>query len=163
LTGFHLKDIFDSTNKMNDIKKQIYDVILFNKRFPKSLEISKAIVKEEETKEEKKNNIVSDFNLEKFVKDNNIPDAIKKLEKADLFDQTLFFKIDIGVLESTLDIKPEGKKHKIMKKIKELREKFEKEGSISYIDFGLIEDGEIPSLKWTRSHTYKQKDKKIDF
>jgi hypothetical protein len=104
--------------------------------------------------------------LEKFLRDNGIPDAIKKLEKADLFDPMMFFKIDIGVLESTLDIKPEGKKHKVMKKIKELREKFEKEGSISYIDPGLLEEsGESPILKVTRSHTLKSnyKKKEIEF
>jgi hypothetical protein len=32
---------------MSEIKRKIYETILFNKRFPKSLEISKAIVKEE--------------------------------------------------------------------------------------------------------------------
>lgn len=41
LTGFHLYDIFNSTNKPVEIKKKLYETILFNKRFPKSLEISK--------------------------------------------------------------------------------------------------------------------------
>ena len=55
LTGFHLRDIFDTTKKQSEIKHKIYDVIIFNKRFPKSLEISKSIVKgdaDEETKKE---------------------------------------------------------------------------------------------------------------
>ena len=95
-----------------------------------------------EEKEEKKE-IVIDFDLGKFLKDNNISDGINKLQKADLFDSELFFKIDIGIIEATLDIKPEGKKHKIMKKIKELREKFEKDGTICYYDPGLFDEQQI--------------------
>lgn len=68
-------------------------------------------------------------------------------------DPEIFFKVDIGVLETTLDIKPEGKKHKMMKKIKELREKYEKEGSICYLDQGLLEEPDVMSLKMAKSHT----------
>ena len=42
LTGFHLRDIFDSTKKLGEIKTKIYDVVLLNKRFPRTLEISRA-------------------------------------------------------------------------------------------------------------------------
>mmetsp|Transcript_10380 Transcript_10380/g.10397 ORF Transcript_10380/g.10397 Transcript_10380/m.10397 type:complete len:177 (-) Transcript_10380:394-924(-) len=41
LTGFHLKDIFDTCSKKAEIKKKIYEAILFNKRFPKSLAVDK--------------------------------------------------------------------------------------------------------------------------
>jgi len=51
-----------------------------------------------------------------------------------LLDPELFFKLEIGTIESTLDLKPQGKKMKIMKKIKELREKYEKEGFVEYVD-----------------------------
>lgn len=53
LTGYHLKDIFDTTKKISEIKQKLYDVVLFNKRFPKSLEISKTISPESEDKPEK--------------------------------------------------------------------------------------------------------------
>ena len=39
-TGFHLRDIFDSTKKLHEIKSKLYEMILFNKRFPKTLEKS---------------------------------------------------------------------------------------------------------------------------
>jgi len=130
--------------KKSEIKQKLYDCVLFNKRFPKSLEINKQISHEksnkEEEKEKKKGEI--DFDLNKFFKDNGLLECINKLQKADLNDPELFLTVAIGTIESTLDIKPEGKKHKMMKKIKEIREKFEKEGSICYIDPGLLE--EIP-------------------
>jgi uncharacterized alpha-E superfamily protein len=70
LTGHHLYDIFNTTKKPSEIRKKIYDTILFNKRFPKSLEVSKAIVKEEvadeeeeRKKEEEKKRKAIDFNL----------------------------------------------------------------------------------------------------
>ncbi len=81
------------------------------------------IVKDEEEKEEKKEEDIN-FDLEKFFKDNNAPECINKLQKQDLFDAKIFFKAEIGTIESALDLKPEGKKHSLMKKIKDLREKF---------------------------------------
>lgn len=60
-----------------------------------------------------------------------------------------------------MDIKPEGKKHKVMKKIKELREEFEKEGKIIYEDAGLL-DTNITDLKMIKSLSKVVKDKKTD-
>ena len=37
ITGFQLRDIFDNNKKYSDIRRKIYDQILFNKRFPMSL------------------------------------------------------------------------------------------------------------------------------
>lgn len=163
LTGFHLKDIFDATNKPAEIKQKLYDAIMFNKRFPKSLAVSKQITKEQPDQEEEKKKLEIDFDLTKFFKDHELLDCINKLQKADLNDPELFFKVDVGTLEGILDIKPEGKKHKMMKKIKELREKFEKEGTILYIDPGLLEDIQAPSLQIVRSHTFAKKPKVSDF
>jgi hypothetical protein len=120
LTGFHLKDIFDSAKTQAEIKKKLYEVILFNKRFPKSLQVSKMIVKDKKEKDEKKKGII-DLDLTKFFKDNDAADCINKLQKQDLFDPEIFLKIDMGELEGVLELKPEGKKHKITKKIKEMR------------------------------------------
>jgi len=98
--------------------------------------------------------LIINFDLGKFLKDNNIADGINKLQKEDLYDPQLFFKVDIGTIETVLDIKPEGKKLKLMNKIKELREKLEKEGSISYIDTGFLEHAASPNtLKFTKSHS----------
>lgn len=72
--------------------------------------------------------------MTKFLTDLGVPECINKLQKQDLNDPELFFKVDIGTIESTLDLKPQGKKIKIMKKIRDLREKFEKEGFVEYLD-----------------------------
>jgi len=157
LTGFHLKDIFDSVKKPKDIKTKLYDVIMFNKRFPRSLEISKTIVKTDDDEENKKKQEI-DFDMTKFFTDLGIIDCINKLQKQDLFDPELFFKVDIGTIESTLDLKPQGKKVRVMKKIKEVREKFEKEGVIRYLDQGLLEVApELPTLKYVKSTTMAKK------
>lgn len=78
---------------------------MFNKRFPKSLEISKHIVKGASKEEEKKKQHI-DFDLTKFFTDLGVPDCINKLQKQDLNDPELFFKVDIGTIESNLDLKP---------------------------------------------------------
>ena len=80
LTGFHLRDIFDTLKKPSEIKAKIYDVIMFNKRFPKTLEVSKAIVKTEAEDEDKKNHHI-DFVLTKFFTDLGAVDCINKLQK----------------------------------------------------------------------------------
>lgn len=37
LTGFQLKDILESTKSRFEIKSKVYETLLFNKRFPKTL------------------------------------------------------------------------------------------------------------------------------
>ncbi len=158
LTGYHLRDIFDSTKKPNEIRRKIYDTILFNKRFPKTLEISKQIVKSDENKEEeeKKKKPQIDFDLTKFFTDLGALDCINKLQKQDLNDPELFFKVTVDQIEACLELKPEGKKVRIMKKIKEVKEKFDKEGKIEYLDQGLLDDVEAPQLKFIKSTSIRE-------
>lgn len=78
LTGFHLKDIFDKTKKIHEIKQTLYDTALFNKRFPKSLMIDKQIIKDKEEKEEKRKQNI-DFDIQQYFKDQGILDCINKL------------------------------------------------------------------------------------
>lgn len=139
ITGFHLKDIFDTTKKYTEIKKKIYECIMFNKRFPLTLN-HKFIHFEEDEEEEKQEASKIKFDLVKFFTDIGAPECITKLQKQDLLDPELFFKIEMGTLEGFLELKPEGKKIKITKKINEIREKYEKEGKIEYIDMGLLEE-----------------------
>ena len=157
MSGFHLRDIFDTTKKASEIKTKIYDVVLFNKRFPKTLEVSKQIVKTNPDGEEEKKKKHIDFDLNKFFADQGASDCINKLQKQDLNDPELFFTVEIGTIESTLDLKPHGKKLRIMAKIKELREKFEKEGSIEYVDQGLLEGIELPKLQFMKSTTMRDR------
>ena len=154
MSGFHLKDIFDKTNNFIELKKKIYDQILDNKRFPKSQEI---VMKHgKETKKDESSMI--NFDLFKFCQDNNSVDCYKALQKEDLHDAEILFKIDMGVVEKALDLKVEGKKVLFMQKLKEMREKFEKEGEIFYMDQGLLEtddddsDSSSLKLKTAKSH-----------
>jgi len=79
LTGYHLYDIFNKTKKTSEIRRYVYDAILFSKRFPKSLEIRKGAEPDETTKEEEEKKQIINFDLGKFLKDNGIPEAINKL------------------------------------------------------------------------------------
>jgi hypothetical protein len=74
-----------------------------------------------------------------------------------MLDAELFFKCEASSLEGFLELKPEGKKMKVMKKLNELKTKFEKEGHIEYLDMGLLEDlpEDVPALKFQKSTTMK--------
>ena len=84
LTGFQLRDILESTKKYNEIKKKLYECIMFNKRFPKSIATHFTETKEE-SKEEKKEkeengpNPKINFDLAKFFTDAGAPECINKL------------------------------------------------------------------------------------
>lgn len=56
-------------------------------------------------------------------------------------DPELFFKVEWSTIETVAlsEIKPEGRKMKLSKKVKEMRDKYEKEGFIEYLDHGLLE------------------------
>ncbi len=54
-------------------------------------------------------------------------------------------------------LKPEGKKFKIKKKLKEIRDKYEKDGFINYTDQGLLEmPTDVPTLKFQKSTTLQR-------
>ena len=51
----------------------------------------------------------------------------------------------MGTLEGFLELKPEGKKMRVTKRIQEFKDKYDKGETIEYIDLGLLQD--TPSLK----------------
>jgi hypothetical protein len=63
--------------------------------------------------------------------------------------------MEVSAIEGFLELKPEGKKLKVMKKVKEIKDKFSKDGFIHYMDNGLLEEpGEEPVLnKFHKSTT----------
>lgn len=156
VTGFHLKDILDATKKYSEVRTKLYDCILFNKRFPKTLlhdftspEPKDARLPTEEegggdkdakgsTAKTKKKIVRVD--LVKLFGDLGAPECVKRLQKQDLLDAELFFRLELGTLEGFLEITPEGKKMRVMKKINELRDKYEKDGKVEYLDLGLLEE-----------------------
>jgi uncharacterized protein (DUF849 family) len=118
VTGHQLRDIFDSTKKVAEIKRKIYDTILFNKRFPKTLAVNFLNTAEDkkDVEEETKAKALR-FDLVKFFNDVGAPECINKLQKQDLLDAQLFFKMDFGALEGILELKPEGKKIRVTQKL----------------------------------------------
>lgn len=112
---------------------------MFNKRFIKTYSHSLNEQEEEEKKDKSKN---IKFDIVKFLTDIGASECINKLQKEDLLEPELFFEIEEDtLLEHFGDLKPEGKKMKAIKEIKDIREKYKKEGTIEYIDLGLLEDG----------------------
>ena len=110
---------------------------------------------EDEGDKKKKPGKIS-FDIVKFFTDIGAPECVNKLQKQDLLDPELFFKVEFSTLESVAlnEVKPEGKKIKVNKKVKEIREKYEKEGSIEYLDMGLLEmPDDVPVLKFQKSTT----------
>ena len=67
------------------------------------------------------------FDIVKFFTDIGAPECVNKLQKQDLLDPELFFKVEFSTLESVAlnEVKPEGKKIKVNKKVKERTEYLE--------------------------------------
>ena len=179
ITGYQLRDIFDATKKMSDIRKKLYELILFNKRFPKALghaysknfidsdvnngplvipkliknqsisRAKKAQIFENTTSSSEETSDTDDkdkkkgikFDLVKFFTDLGAAECLKKLQKEDLLDPELFFMVEWSTIETVAlsEIKPEGRKMKLLKKVKDMRDKYEKDGFIEYLDYGLLE------------------------
>ncbi len=54
-------------------------------------------------------------------------DSIPKLKENEIHEPEIFFELDEGKMIELLDIKTEGKKHRFKDKIKQVKEKHEKE------------------------------------
>ena len=146
------------------MKKKIYESVMFNKRFPKTLVHD--FIKEdtpkklgdsdsESSEKDAKTKKVVNFDLVKFFTDMGAPECINKLQKQDLLDSELFFRLEMATLEGFLELKPEGKKMRVTKKIQEYKDKYDKDGKVEYIDLGLLHDlpDSAPVLKFQKSTT----------
>jgi hypothetical protein len=89
LTGFHLKDILDSTKKYTELRTKLYDCIMFNKRFPKTL-LHDFTSKEEDkrstaldSKESNENSAKAKIRVDlvKLFGDLRAPECVKRLQK----------------------------------------------------------------------------------
>ena len=83
--------------------------------------------------------------MKQYFTDQGAPEVINKLLKEDMNDAELFFKMGFDkIKEVCLDeIKQEGKKIKITKDLKEYFEKYKKDGSVEYLEIGLIEQPKL--------------------
>ena len=107
--------------------------------------MNKACAADEDSETEKEEKIK--FDVEGFFKELDAPEGINMLQKQDMCNARVFMKIPYETLEKTLEIKPSGKKVKVMKRVKEQREKFEKEGYIEYVKTHI----EMPDLNISKS------------
>lgn len=63
------------------------------------------------------------------------------LQKQDINDSKLFFKLEIGTIETVLgELKPKGKKIEVLNAIKKVKQKYEKEGFIFYMKESMAAD-----------------------
>ena len=83
-----------------------------------------------------------------------------KLQKQDLDFPDIFFKIDINILESTLSLEKQGRKHKIMKKIRKIKEEYDREGEIIYVDRGLLDGSPVLKRK-IHSHSKAERETRL--
>ena len=81
---------------------------------------------EEEKKEEEKKSVPKD-NIEKILKSLNLSESISKLKETQIDDPEIFFSLTDDKLIELLEIKTEGKKYRFKEKMKQVKEKHEKE------------------------------------
>lgn len=153
ITGFMLKDIFDKNSKLGAISKALYDKVISCKTFLRKKQVDRKAydpAKEDESDVEKEMESI-DFDLEAFFKDLEALECINMLQKQDINDSRLFFKMELATVEGNLsELKPLGKKKRVLKAVKEVKEKYLKEGKIEYSGQKLIE---MPEMKFARSVT----------
>lgn len=168
LTGFQLRDILEETNSSAKIRKAIVEQVLKNNEFNRSQGIKKEpslvdgkVVEQEDDGNslKEKREKLADFDLRAFFEDLGAPEIINALQKEDLFDPLLFFEVEAGTIDGKLECKPKGKHIKVKEAVEKVREKYKKDGKVSYSKAGLLEeDSEAPALMSMRSVAYKVKD-----
>lgn len=68
-----------------------------------------------------------------FFSDLEAKKCINLLLKEDIFDLQLFFKVEYSKIESAFEtLEPKVLKKEVLKKVKEVKEKYEKDGKITY-------------------------------
>lgn len=102
---------------------------------------------------------LADFDLKAFFEDLEAPEIINALQKDDLFDPLLFFEVEAGTIDGKLECKPKGKHIKVKEAVEKVREKYKKDGKVSYCKAGLLEEeGEGPTLMSMKSLATKPRD-----
>jgi hypothetical protein len=120
--------------------------------------------KDEELSLAEKKAKVENFDIKAFFEELECKDAINLLQKEDLFDSYLFFNIELKTIEEKLkDFKPKGKKIKLMAAVKKYRDLYEKNGEVSYVKAGLLNEPALPAagpeLNFAKSMTMKGTEK----
>lgn len=124
ITGFQLLDIFDHNKDLNVVKRKLAAKVNQNELLAKGLIKEKSFgddIKEDVSKKYPKDDI------ESILKSLGFQDCIPKLKEQDIADPDTFYNLKEDKIFSALDIKTEGKKFKLSEKIKEIKEKHEKE------------------------------------
>jgi len=89
--------------------------------------------------------------LKEYFTKQGAPEVFNKLLKEDINDAELFFKMGFDKIKTVCldEIKQEGKKIKITKDLNEYFEKYKKDGSVVYLEAGIIEQPKVLLRKST--------------
>ncbi len=129
ITGFQLKDAFDSSSDLLEVKRIIQAKINHNRFITEGHGDDKEFeLNDEENKDdgEKKEVDILANDVEQLLKDIGFGETIEKLKENDIADPEIFFALTEDEIIAQLEIKTEGKKLMFKKKIKKLKEENEK-------------------------------------
>ena len=126
ITGFQLRDIVSECATIEEIKAAIEKQIERTKNPHKDLRLGEDLKKEETEEEKKKRMGHPDVSAEMVLKQTGLEKIIPNLEENKITDK-IFWTLDEGQLESTLKVEVFGARKLLMKKMKEIKDKHEKE------------------------------------
>lgn len=117
-------DIFDQNKDLAVVKRKLAAKVNQNELLAKGVLKEKSFGddnKEDDSKKYPKDDV------EGMLKSLGFQDSIPKLKEQDIADPEIFYSLKDDKIFTLLDIKTEGKKFKLSEKIKEIKEKHEKE------------------------------------
>jgi hypothetical protein len=127
ITGYQLKDIFDENKVMATVKRKLVDKVAQNTLISKGLVKDSEAEKEEKEDSTKKKKQPPQVSIEALLKGLGLSESLPKLKKHEIADNDTFFELTDDKMIELLEIKTEGKKMRFKDKIKEVRDKHEKD------------------------------------
>ncbi len=120
-----MRDIFDENRDLAVVKRKLQSKVSQNTL------IAEGHIKDKEEEEVKKDDDKKvdhpTINIEQMLKDLSLNDCIPKLKEHEIGENNIFFELDDDKLIELLDIQTEGKKYRFKQKIKQVKEKHEKD------------------------------------
>ena len=124
ITGYQLMDIFDQNKDLTVVKRKLTAKVVQNELLAKGLAKEKQLG--EENKEDTSKKHPTD-DVEGVLKSLGLQECIPKLKEHEISSPDIFYSLKDDKLFTLLEIKTAGKKFRFSEKIKEIKEKHEKE------------------------------------
>ena len=124
ITGYQLMDIFDQNKDLTVVKRKLTDKVVQNELLAKGLAKEKQFGEEEKEDTSKKH---PTDDVEGVLKSLGLQECIPKLKEHEISSPDIFYSLKDDRLFTLLEIKTAGKKFRFSEKIKEIKEKHEKE------------------------------------